>query len=92
MVTIANGKWIADLKAMTCRNYIEGITVVFRKEGNIFVGKIQDMPISLFAKWASMPNGEKKVAKIIFDAEDVFLRAYYESKNEEKKGTQYKLC
>ena len=76
MVTITNGEWIADLRAMTCRNIINNIVVEFGKDLN---GKIKDIPMSLFTKWSADPHGERNIQKAVMEAEEVFLRAYYEN-------------
>jgi hypothetical protein len=79
MVTIANGEWIADLGDMTCRNINTKMVVVFEKQGKAFLGKIRDMPIEIMEQWAKLEHGERLVQKAVTDAEDVFLRAYFES-------------
>ena len=79
MITIASGEWIADLGSMTCRNITNNIVVSFEKEGKALRGKIKDIPMELFAKWAEEPQGEKKVQNTVMEAEEVFLRAYFES-------------
>jgi hypothetical protein len=47
MITIANGEWIADLGAMTCRNINTGMVVEFQKSGITYVGEIKDMPVEI---------------------------------------------
>jgi hypothetical protein len=79
MITIADGEWIADLGARTCRNISNNIVVVFEKSGKILNGKIEDIPMALLSKWAALPNGENKIKNVIMEAEEVFLRAFYES-------------
>ena len=90
MITIASGEWIADLGSMTCRNITNNIVVSFEKEGKVLTGKIKDIPMELFAKWAAEHGGEKKVQKAVMDAEEVFLRAYFES-DIEKNGIRKEL-
>ena len=82
MVTIASGEWIADLRAMTCRNYINKLVVVFEKKGKALFGKINYMPMELLEKWALEPHGEKNMENAVMEAEEVFLRAYIENKME----------
>ena len=77
MITISDGEWIADLGAMTCRNYVNSIVVVFEKKGKILTGKIKDMPFELVEKWAALPHGEKNIQNAVMEAEEVFLRAYF---------------
>ena len=79
MVHIASGEWVADLGAMTCRNYNTNIVVCFERQGNSLIGKIQDMPMDLFAKWAGGPHGERRIQTAVMEAEEVFLRAYSEN-------------
>ena len=79
MITISDGEWIADLRAMTCRNYINNIVVVFEKKGKMPIGKIKDIPIELMEKWAALPHGENNIKNAVMEAEEVFLRAYLEN-------------
>ena len=85
MITITNGEWIADLGAMLCRNISNNIVVAFEKSGRILNGRIKDIPMEVFAKWAGEPDGEKHIQKVVMDAEEVFLRAYFEN-DIEKNG------
>ena len=87
MITIASDKWIADLGTMTCHNVTNKIIVVFEKSGKTMAGKIKDMPMELMAKWAAEPEGEMKIQKAVMEAEEVFLRAYFESDIEKKAGS-----
>jgi hypothetical protein len=77
MITIAGGNWIADLATMTCKNYANNIVVVFEKNGNTLQGKIEDIPMDLFKKWAAEPEGERNIQNAVMEAEEVFLRAYF---------------
>jgi hypothetical protein len=79
MINITQGEWIADLGAMKCRNYIKNIIVKFESNGNELVGKLDVVPEELLAQWADEYDGEKHVEKTLIDAEEVFLRAYFES-------------
>jgi hypothetical protein len=79
MPTITSGKWIADLGAMKCRNIFNNIVVVFEKKGKALIGKIEYIPMELFARWAEKPDGEKYVEKAVTEAEEVFTRAYIEN-------------
>ena len=79
MVTIASGDWIADLGSMSCRNCINKIVVTFEKNGNVLTGKIKDIPIELMEKWAAEPQGEKHIRNTVMEAEEVFLKAYFEN-------------
>ena len=79
MVTIAQGEWIADLGAMICRNINNGIIVCFEKDGKHLTGKIKDLPFELMEQWAQVRDGHKIMRKAVMEAEEVFLRAYFES-------------
>jgi len=48
-------------------------------------GKLEDIPMELFAEWAKEPDGEKYVINTVMEAEEVFSRAYIE-RELEKKG------
>jgi len=87
MVTITNGEWIADLGTMTCRNITNNIVVEFGKDLN---GKIKDIPMNLLTKWSADPHGERNIQKAVLEAEEVFLRAYYES-DIEKNGIRKEM-
>jgi hypothetical protein len=78
MINITDGKWIADLGAMTCRNIENGIVVSFIQKNKIFEGKLQDMPFELLEKWAALPDGEKRIRQAVEEAEEVFLRVWFE--------------
>jgi hypothetical protein len=82
MTTIIDGKWIADLGAMTCRNIESRVVVGFHKRGNTFEGKLQDMPTDLLEKWAALEHGEKHIRQAVEEAEGVFLRAWFEAEIE----------
>ena len=82
---ITKEEWIADLVSMTCRNINNKIVVVFEKFGKAINGKIKDIPMDLFAKWAADPHGERNIQKAVMEAEEVFLKAYIES-DIEKNG------
>jgi hypothetical protein len=84
MIRITDGKLIADLGAMTCRNIENGIVVSFIQKGNIFEGKLQDMPFELLGTWAALPDGERKIRRAVEEAEEVFLRAWFEVQTEKE--------
>ena len=71
--------WVADLESMTCRNINTSIVVAFERKKNFFLPKINDMPNDVFEKWANMNDGKNEMQKIIFEAENVFLRAFFEN-------------
>ena len=78
MITITSGEWIADLGTMTCRNINNKIVVAFEKKGKTIIGKINDMPIELMEQWAAIPHGENNIKKAVMEAEEIFLKAYFE--------------
>jgi len=90
MITIAQGEWIADLGTMVCRNINTRMVVSFERQGKTIAGKIKDMPMELFEQWAMISNGEKLIEKAVMEAEEVFLRAYFES-DIEKNGIRKHL-
>lgn len=73
--------WIAYLGSMTCKNRRNGIIVEFTPCGKAYVGKIKDIPMNVFAKWAKLPDGELHVQKAVAEAEIVFLQTVFESEN-----------
>jgi hypothetical protein len=85
MIRITDGKWIADLGNMSCRNIENRIAVTFTRRGKAFVGKLQDMPVELLERWAALPDGERRIRRVVEEAEDVFLRAWLERKIEQGK-------
>jgi N-methylhydantoinase B/oxoprolinase/acetone carboxylase alpha subunit len=89
MINITDGKWIADLGAMTCRNIENRIVVAFERNGKMVRGKIQDMSTGLLAQWAGEAQGERRIRHMVEEAEEVFLRAFYESKIEEGSSEKY---
>ena len=78
MITTPSEEWVADFGTMTCRNINNQIVVVFEKKGNSLIGKINDMPIELMEKWAAIPHGENYMKKAVMEAEEIFLKAYFE--------------
>jgi hypothetical protein len=77
MLSAKNGEWIADLETMTCRNYTWEITVSFENQGDTLVGKITDLPDSISRQWLFDENRFAILDKILKEAEQVFLMAYY---------------
>jgi hypothetical protein len=41
-----------------------------------------DMPMDLMERWAALPHGEQCIRQAVEEAEEVFLRALYESQIE----------
>ena len=90
MITITGGEWIADLGAKACRNINNRIVVKFEKNGKSIIGKISYIPVELFYQWAKLKHGERLMKKAVYEAEEVFLRAYFES-DIEKNGIRDEL-
>jgi hypothetical protein len=42
------------------------------------------MPVKLMQKWAAIPGGEKRIRKAEGEAEEVFLKVYFENKIEQE--------
>jgi hypothetical protein len=83
VISITNGNWIADLGSMICRNIENGMVVGFYKNGEVLEGKIQDIPMEIMEKWAIERHGENRIKAAVMEAEEVFMRAYFESKIEQ---------
>jgi hypothetical protein len=79
MNNLDSGEWIPNLETMTCQNYSWRITVAFEKQGEVFVGKISNMPDNLIRRFLYMEDGFLILKKIVKEAEDVFCMAYYEN-------------
>ena len=77
MKQITNSEWIPDVAAMTCRNSTSKIVVGFEKNGKTLKGKIKDMPMELFEKWAALPHGENLVKDAVLEAEEIFSKAFF---------------
>jgi hypothetical protein len=86
MISITDGKWIADLGAMTCRNIEKRMAVCFQRKGKGFEATLQDMPLELLERWAALPDGERHIRQAVEEAEEVFLRAWIEGQIERDNG------
>jgi hypothetical protein len=89
MISITEGKWIADLGAMTCRNIENRVVVAFRRKGEAVEGQIKDMPFELLEKLAELPDGPDRIRQTVEEAEEVFQRALIESKIERADSQKY---
>jgi hypothetical protein len=74
MVNITS-EWIADLKAMTCRNSINKIIVSFEKQGESMFGTIDYIPLEMLRTWAMTHEVRVNIRKAIMEAEAAFLEA-----------------
>ena len=79
MIMAANGNWIANFENFTCWNCVHKLSIAFENNGNTLKGKIKDMPLKLMEKWALDPYGSSYMKQMIQEAEEHFLRAYYEN-------------
>ena len=70
-----NGKWIPDPENLRCLHDGSKIEVIFKKQGNTFIGKLNDMPDDLMDAWAAEPNGDRHIRQAVTEAEAVFLQA-----------------
>jgi hypothetical protein len=82
MISKAKGEWIVDLRAMTCQNNVSKIVVVFEKEGESILAKINYIPLVTLRTWELTREGSDNIRKVIMEAEDVFLKAYFENELE----------
>ena len=82
MVTKESGEWVANLVTMTCINTTNNIIVVFENLEGSLIGRIKNIPIELVNKWASQKHIEKNINDAVREAEDFFLKVYYESVDE----------
>jgi hypothetical protein len=78
MIRITDGKWITDLGNMTCRNIENRVVVAFERNGKMVRGKIQDIPADVLAQWAGEAQGERCIQHMVEEAEEVFLRVWFE--------------
>ena len=77
MISVINDNgWLVDLKAMTCKNLINGILVGFSFSGEGLVGELKNIPLTILEKMARMELGEWHVMKQQAEAEIVFSNAY----------------
>jgi hypothetical protein len=60
MIRITDGKWIADLGAMMCRNIENGIVVSFIQKDKILEGKLLDMPLNCWEHGRPYQTGNGK--------------------------------
>jgi hypothetical protein len=79
MAEITRGEWIVDLNAMTCSNNANKIIVSFEKQGEAVFSKIDYIPLYTLRRWALTQDGSNNIRKIIAEAEDVFLKVYFEN-------------
>ena len=74
MINLSDLSWVIDTKEMICRDNKNQIVVKMQKEGNGFRGKLQDMPVELFAELAGCANGERIIEKILKNVQREYSR------------------
>ena len=85
MIEIIDGNWIADLNNKKCRNLVNGVIVAFEKSGKFYRGKVEYIPDELMAEWANGLNGAKKIENAVLEAEEVYMKAFFQT-DIEKNG------
>ena len=85
MIEITDGEWLVDLSTKKCRNVLNGVVVVFQKRGKFYEGKVEHIPDGLMTEWATGIDGARKIEKAVMEAEEVFMRAFFQS-DIEKNG------
>ena len=85
MIEIMDGNWIADLQNKKCRNLVNGIIVAFEKNGKFYRGILEYIPETLMFELANELDGKKKIEKAIMEAEEVFMKAFFQT-DIEKNG------
>jgi len=90
MVTTTNSEWIVDVVTMTCKNTTNNIVVLFERLGKTLSGKIKDIPLELLNKWRIEKNCEINIRNTIMEAEEIFLKAYFEGENEDEINKEIK--
>ena len=69
--------WVFDEPLMICRNEKNKVIVKIEKTDETYTGKLQDMPMELFAEIAGFKHGEKIIESIVKSAEKEFFRTYH---------------
>ena len=68
--------WVFDKTLMVCWNVENKVIVKMERAGDIYIGKLQDMPMELFEAIANLRHGDRIIKNIVRNAEDEFFRAY----------------
>jgi hypothetical protein len=76
------GKWDVDLEKMSCRNLSNRITVQFTDKGTYLDGKIDDVSLPLLSAFARTTGGETYLARLLGEAEKVFIPEFIKKKAE----------
>ena len=78
MIDVNEQVWVFDNTLMTCRNRGNRVTVIIKTTGDSYMGKLQDMPMTMLEKIAEQQYGERIIEQIVRNAEAAFFRAYLE--------------
>jgi hypothetical protein len=65
--------WVVNANDMTCSSVENDVIIKMEKVGDFFRGRIQDMPMELFAEISRYEDGEKIIEKIVKMAEEKYL-------------------
>jgi hypothetical protein len=84
VINIINDVWLVDTEAMLCSNSLTKIVVGFMRNGETYIGKINDMPLELMVRLSKMKDGDLLLQKAVMDAEEIFFKEMFE-KIEERK-------
>jgi len=74
MLNTINDEWLADTEAMLCSNSLTKIVVGFVRDGEVYIGKIKDMPLDFMVRLSKMKNGDLLLKKTVLDAEEILVR------------------
>jgi len=76
MIEIVDGKWIADLGKMTCKNVVDDITLEFDEVDGQIYSNLTDLTAETIWEGHISPDEDKFYDKIMEEGERVFLKAY----------------
>jgi hypothetical protein len=72
-----NEGWIVDLEDLTFMNTNTKIVVEMEKNEKAYIGKIKTLPIEIMEKLSRIKDGELIIQKAVIDAEEIFMKTYY---------------
>ena len=65
--------WVVNTNDMTCSNVENDVIIKMEKVGDFLRGRLEDMPMKLFAEISRYEDGEKIIEKIVKMAEEKCL-------------------
>jgi len=65
--------WVVNTNDMTCKNVENDVIIKMEMVGDFPRGRIEDMPMKLFAEISKYADGEKIIEKIVKTAEKKYL-------------------